>query len=171
MSNTNVVVLTGNLGDNVDYRVFPKSQKGVAELRIAVNKHRFNGDTQQFDTITSWVTIKMYGQLADRANEKLSKGAKIAIEGELVEDNWVEQPSGQKRSKLYVVASSFEYLGGGTRTTQNANQGNQQSQPSPQQSRNAGSQRKRPPAQNQQKNGSHNQTPQNMPVSERPLGY
>lgn len=176
MSNTNVVVITGNMGDDVDYRVFPQTGNGVAELRVAVNKHRLNQQTGQFDTYTAWVTVKMFGKLAERANEKLSKGAKVTVTGELAEDNWEDQPTGQKRSKLYVVGNSFEYLGGGTRAPQGDDQGGSNYQGNSQSRQNQGGQRSR---QGQQRQG--NNTRQSNPRQQtntgatrpaaRPAGY
>ncbi|MFC1337405.1 MAG: single-stranded DNA-binding protein [gamma proteobacterium symbiont of Clathrolucina costata] len=139
MSNTNVVVLTGNLGDDVDHRVMPQSETSVAEIRIAVNKHRPNQEGG-FDTFTAWVPVKFFGNLADRAKEKLAKGAKVAITGELAEDTWVDKNSGQRRNKLYVVGSSFEPIGGGAKASQDAGAGYQdQSRPQRQQANRGGS--------------------------------
>jgi len=133
MSDTNVVVVGGNLGDDVSYRVIPQSGKGVAEIRIATNKHRLKPDGG-FDTSTSWVTVKFFGKIADRVRDKLSKGDKVTITGELSEDRWVDKNSGQNRSKLFIVANSYEYHG---RATKSPDAGNHQGQPQ-QQSTNRG---------------------------------
>jgi len=129
MSNTNVVVVTGNLGAEVEFRVIPQSETAVAEIRIAVNKHRPNPEAESgFDTITSWVTVKFYGKLAERAKAKLSIGVKVAITGELAEDTWVDKPTGKNRSKLYVVGNAFEPLARSARSSQSANNVDSQSQ-------------------------------------------
>ena len=134
MSDTNVVVVGGNLGDNVNYRVIPQSGKGVAEIRVATNKHRLKPDGD-FETSTSWVTVKFFGKIADRVKDKLSKGDKVTITGELSEDRWTDKNSGQNRSKLYIVANSYEYHG---RATKSQDDANHQGQPK-QQSTNRGS--------------------------------
>lgn len=134
MSNTNIVVVTGHLGDDVDFRVFPNTGNGVSEFRIAVNKHRLNKHTDEFDTYTTWITIKVFGKLAERAKEKLFKGAKVTVTGELAEDSWDDRQTGQKRSKLYIIGNTLEYLGSGARDIQTENhnistpQGNFQSE-------------------------------------------
>lgn len=125
MSNTNIVVLTGHLGAVPDYRVFPQSGNGVATLRMAVNKHRRNALTGEFDTVTTWVSIRLFGKLAERAREKLTKGDKVTITGELAEDTWVDRDSGQQRSWLYVVGTACELLSG------KSHQGHQPTEQSP----------------------------------------
>lgn len=177
MSNTNIVVITGNLGDDVDYRVFPQSGDGIAEFRIAVNKHRFNQQTNQFDTITAWVTVKMYGKLAERASEKLSKGAKVTITGELAEDTWVDDATQKPRSKLFVLGASFEFLGGGTKANQQNDRGSSSNQGKSRPQQGQAKQNARQSQQGQQaQNGqrtNHQQTPRTQPVAAgaRPAGY
>lgn len=111
MSNTNAVVFTGNLGADVDYRVFANTGKGRSELSIAVTKYRPDPQNAgQFIPKTSWVPVKMFGQLAERARDRLVKGSTVAITGHLEEDTWDDKATGQKRSRLYVVADSFEVI-------------------------------------------------------------
>ncbi len=108
-NNTNVVVVTGNLGCEVDFRVFPQSGSGVSEFRVAISKYRPN-DQGGFETYTTWVSVKMFGKLAERARDKLVKGAKVALTGELSEDSWEDTETGKRRSKLVIVANAFEVL-------------------------------------------------------------
>lgn len=110
MSNTNVVIQTGRMGSDVNYAVTPSSQTSVADVSIAVKKHRFNSGSQDFEESTSWIPVKFFGELADRARDKLSKGMLITVVGELVEETWVDKTTQKNRSKLIVIAHSFEKL-------------------------------------------------------------
>jgi len=142
MSNTNVVVQTGRMGSDVKHAVMPSSTTSVAEVSIAVKKHRFNSGSQEFDESTSWIPVKFFGDLADRARDKLSRGMLITVVGELSEETWVDKKTQNNRSKLVVVGHSFEKIAGGknvasmpsqqgNRTAQSvpSNQQHQQSQP------------------------------------------
>jgi single stranded DNA-binding protein len=174
MSNTNVVVITGNLVADVDYRVYPQSGDGIAEMSVAVNKHRFNQQTNQFDTFTTWVPVRMLGKLAERAVEKLSKGAKLTITGELAEDSWVDDSTQKQRSKLLVLGGSFEYLGGGTKANQSADRSGTPNQGKNRDQQSQGNQGSRPKPQGQQgQRASQQPVKRTQPVaaSSRPAGY
>lgn len=142
MSNTNIVVQTGRMGSDVKFMVMPTSNTSVAEVSIAVKKHRYNSKTDKFEETTSWIPVKFFGDLADRARDKLSKGTLITVVGELSEETWKDKITNQTRSKLVVIAHSVEKIAGGKNTVAiNPQQGkivtqaapakqqNQQSQP------------------------------------------
>ena len=142
MSNTNVVIQTGRMGGDVKYAVMPTSKTSVAEVSIAVKKHRYNSSSGEFNETTSWIPVKFFGDLADRARDKLSKGTLITVVGELSEETWKDKTTHQTRSKLVVIALSVEKMAGGNNTASitsqqkgvtaqavPAKQQNQQSQP------------------------------------------
>jgi single-strand DNA-binding protein len=58
------------------------------------------------------VDITVFGRQAETCNEYLRKGRPAFIEGRLQFDTWDDRESGQKRSKLYVVAERVQFLGG-----------------------------------------------------------
>lgn len=122
MSNTNVVVQTGRMGSDVNHAVMPSSQTSVADVNIAVKKHRFNSGSQTFEESTSWIPVKFFGELADRARDKLSKGTLITVVGELSEETWVDKPTQKNRSKLIVIAHSYEKVAGGNNVANMTNQ-------------------------------------------------
>ena len=125
MSNTNVVIQTGRMGSDVKHAVMPSSQTSVADVSIAVKKHRYNPGSGDFDETTSWIPVKFFGDLADRARDKLSKGTLITIVGELSEETWVDKQSSKNRSKLIVIVHSFEKLAEGKNVANmNEQQGN-----------------------------------------------
>lgn len=107
MSNTNVIVLGGNLGADPEYRANPKTQKGVLSLTLATKKHRWNETSQDFDETVVWSNVKMFGNVADRARQSLSQGDEVTITGELCKDQWVDKNTGENRSAHYVTAHSF----------------------------------------------------------------
>ena len=54
----------------------------------------------------------MFGSRAEAFAKYMSKGSPAFIEGKLRLDQWQDK-DGSKRSKLKVVADSFEFVGGG----------------------------------------------------------
>jgi single stranded DNA-binding protein len=109
MSDTNVVVLTGTLGDEVKSRAFPDSGNIEAVIRLASNKYKANPQAETgFDQYTTWTTVKFRGRVAENAVKKLSKGLKITVVGELSEDVWEDRKTGKMQRQLYISAKSFE---------------------------------------------------------------
>ncbi|MEC9188714.1 MAG: single-stranded DNA-binding protein [Planctomycetota bacterium] len=106
MASYNRVVLVGNLTRDVDLRYTP-SQTAVTDIGLAVND-RVKRNTEWVDE-TTFVDVTLWGRQAEVANEYLSKGAPVLIEGRLKLDTWEQE--GQKRSKLRVVGEKMQMLG------------------------------------------------------------
>ena len=106
MASYNRVVLVGNLTRDVDLRYTP-SQKAVTDIGLAVND-RVKRNNEWVDE-TTFVDVTLWGRQAEVANEYLSKGAPVLIEGRLKLDTWEQE--GQKRSKLRVVGEKMQMLG------------------------------------------------------------
>ena len=113
MASYNRVVLVGNLTRDVDLRYTP-SQTAVTDIGLAVND-RVKRNNESVDE-TTFVDVTLWGRQAEVANEYLSKGAPVLIEGRLKLDTWEQE--GQKRSKLRVVGEKMQMLasrsGGGS---------------------------------------------------------
>jgi single-strand DNA-binding protein len=56
------------------------------------------------------VDVTLWGRTAEIANEYLSKGAPVLIEGRLKLERW--EKDGQKHSKLKVIGERLQMLGG-----------------------------------------------------------
>jgi single-strand DNA-binding protein len=106
MASFNRVILVGNLTRDPELRYIP-SGTAVSEIGLAVNDRVKKGD--QWVDETTFVDITLWGRTAEVANEYLSKGSNILIEGRLKLDSW--EKDGQKRSKLRVVADKMQMLG------------------------------------------------------------
>ena len=106
MASYNRVVLVGNLTRDVDLRYTP-SQTAVTDIGLAVND-RVKRNNEWVDEAT-FVDVTLWGRQAEVANEYLSKGAPVLIEGRLKLDTWEQE--GQKRSKLRVVGEKMQMLG------------------------------------------------------------
>jgi single-strand DNA-binding protein len=107
MASYNRVVLVGNLTRDIELRYIP-SGTAVAEIGLAVNDRVKKGD--QWVDETTFVDVTLWGRTAEVANQYLTKGSSVLIEGRLKLDSW--EKDGQKRSKLRVVADKMQMLGG-----------------------------------------------------------
>ena len=79
----------------------------MSDIGLAVNDRVKRGD-QWVDEAT-FVDITLWGRTAEIANEYLSKGSPVLIEGRLKLDRW--EKDGQKHSKLKVMGERLQMLG------------------------------------------------------------
>lgn len=115
----NKVILVGNLTKNIELRYLSNGGAAVGNTGIAVTrKFTTNGEKREE---VCFVDLTFFGRTAEVANQYLSKGSKILVEGRLKFDQWVDN-NGQNRSKHSIVVENMEMLGGG------ANQNNQNTQ-------------------------------------------
>jgi single-strand DNA-binding protein len=117
MANLNKVMLIGNLTRDPELRHTPKGS-AVADLGLAVNRKVQDGNGGWKDE-TTFVDVTVWGSSAENAHKYLTKGRGVFIEGRLQMDVWDDKATGQKRSKLKVVADNLQFLpdgkGGPTR--------------------------------------------------------
>ncbi len=106
MASYNRVILVGNLTRDPELRYIP-SGTAVSDIGLAVNDRIKRGD--QWVDETTFVDITLWGRTAEIANEYLSKGSPVLIEGRLKLDRW--EKDGQKHSKLKVVGDKLQMLG------------------------------------------------------------
>lgn len=107
MASYNRVILVGNLTRDPELRYIP-SGTAVSEIGLAVNDRVKKGD--QWVDETTFVDVTLWSRTAEVANEYLSKGSSVLIEGRLKLDSW--EKDGQKRSKLRVICDKMQMLGG-----------------------------------------------------------
>ncbi|MEY2906224.1 MAG: single-stranded DNA-binding protein [Verrucomicrobiota bacterium] len=109
MANLNKVMLIGNVTRDPEIKYTPKGS-AVTDLGIAVNRV-FTPEGGERREETTYVDVTLWGRQAEIAGEYCKKGRSIYIEGRLQLDSWEDKTSGQKRSKLRVVAENFQLLG------------------------------------------------------------
>ncbi len=107
MASYNRVVLIGNLTRDPELRYIP-SGTAVSEIGLAINDRVKRND--QWVDETTFVDVTLWARTAEVANEYLSKGSSVLIEGRLKLDTW--EKDGQKRSKLRVIGEKMQMLGG-----------------------------------------------------------
>lgn len=103
----NKIILVGNLTRDIELRY---SQNGTAIANTAIatsRKFTINGEKKEE---TLFIDITFFGRSGEVANQYLRKGSKILVEGRLSFEQWVDQTSGQKRSKHSVIVETMQML-------------------------------------------------------------
>ena len=107
MASFNRVVLVGNLTRDPELR-YISTGAAVSDIGLAINDRVKRND--QWIEETTFVDITLWGRTAEVANQYLSKGSPVLIEGRLKLEQW--EKDGQKRSKLKVIGERMQMLGG-----------------------------------------------------------
>ncbi|HEX5623906.1 MAG TPA: single-stranded DNA-binding protein [Sulfuricurvum sp.] len=103
----NKVILVGNLTRDIELR-YSQNGSAIAKSAIATSrKFTLNGEKKEE---TCFVDITFFGRSGEVANQYLRKGSKILVEGRLQFEQWVDQQSGQKRSKHSVIVETMQML-------------------------------------------------------------
>jgi single-strand DNA-binding protein len=108
MGSLNKVMLIGNLTREPEVRYTPKGS-AVCDLGIAVNRTYMTDNGEKMQE-TTYVDVVVWAKLAELAAQYLHKGRAVFIEGRLQMDTWEDKQTGQKRSKLRVVADNLQFL-------------------------------------------------------------
>ena len=112
MASYNRVILMGNLTRDPEMRFTQgESSTAICKIGMAVNR-RFKNRTGEWGEKPTFVDVTLFGNRAEAFEKYHRKGSMAFIEGRLEFDSWEDKNSGQKRSKLYVVAENWEFAGG-----------------------------------------------------------
>ncbi|MDP2386468.1 MAG: single-stranded DNA-binding protein [Bacteroidota bacterium] len=104
----NKVTLIGNLGNAPEIKSLDNNKK-LARVSIATNEVYKNQKGEKV-TDTTWHNVIMWSPLAEIAEKLLKKGSEVAIEGKLVNRNYIDK-EGIKRYITEIQASEVVLLG------------------------------------------------------------
>jgi single-strand DNA-binding protein len=110
MASFNKVILMGNLTRDPELRYTPKGT-AIAKIGLAVNRVWTTETGEKKEEVT-FVDVDIFGRTAENVGQYMRKGSPIMIEGRLRLDQWDDKQTGQKRSKLGVVAETVQFFGG-----------------------------------------------------------
>jgi single-strand DNA-binding protein len=111
MASYNRVILMGNLTRDAETRFAP-SGTAIVKFGLAVNR-RFQDADGNWQDEPVFIDVTMFGKRAEAFARFHGKGKPAFIEGHLRLDTWEDKQGGGKRSKLYVVADTWEFVGPG----------------------------------------------------------
>lgn len=104
----NKVILIGNLTRDVELKYTP-SGTAIAKFGLATNRTFRDSMSGENKQEVMFIDITVFGRSAEVANQYLSKGRRVLIEGRLVLDQWVDS-TGNKRSKHSIVAERVQFM-------------------------------------------------------------
>ena len=105
----NRVVISGNLTRDPELRS-TGSGMAVLQMRMAVNDRRKNAQSGEWEDFPNSVDVVVFGQRGESVSRFLSKGSKVAIEGKLRWSEWEDKNTGDKRSKIEIIADDIEFM-------------------------------------------------------------
>lgn len=100
----NQVILMGRLTRDPEQRT-TTTGKTIASFSIAVDRNT-QDDQADFFNVTAWE------KLGDLVMQYLGKGRRVLVQGRLRQDSWDDKETGQKRSRVEVVATDVTFLDG-----------------------------------------------------------
>jgi single-strand DNA-binding protein len=108
----NDVTIVGNLTADPVYRVTERNARGVVRFDVAVNRRRFDRDSNQYvDLPPVYHRVVAFGPLADNANESLHRGLEVVVVGNFADDTYEKE--GEKRRQMVleaqVIAASLRF--------------------------------------------------------------
>ena len=106
--NFNRVILAGRLTRPPEVR-YAQSGAAVCKVGLAVNRRVKKGD--EWIEEATFVDVTIFGKRGEAFEKHHNKGDEAFIEGSLRLDTWDDKQTGQRRSKLYVIGDTWEFVG------------------------------------------------------------
>lgn len=110
------IIIVGNLGRDPEMRYMPDGT-AVTNFSVASSRRWTGGDGQPHDE-TTWFRIEVWRRQAETANQYLTKGSKVLVEGRIKPDPntggprlWTRQ-DGTMSASFEVVADTVRFLSG-----------------------------------------------------------
>ncbi len=108
MAQLNKVFLMGNLTRDPELRYTP-SGSAVTDLGLAVNRSWTGKDGERKED-TLFIDVTVWDRQAENCCQYLKKGRAIHVEGSLKMESWDDKTTGEKRSKIKVLADRVQFL-------------------------------------------------------------
>jgi single-strand DNA-binding protein len=109
MASFNKITIVGYLGRDPELRYTP-SGTAVCDFSVATTERRRGRDAAEGEEITTWFRVSMWGRQAEVANQYLTKGKLVYVEGRLSQREWTDR-DGNKRTSLEVHGSDLQFIG------------------------------------------------------------
>lgn len=98
----NKVLIAGRLTHDPELK-YISSGRAVCRIRIANSRYYRTKEGERKEDST-FIDVSMWDKQAEWVGEKLKKGRPVLVEGRLKSDMWDDKTTGQKRSKIEIVA-------------------------------------------------------------------
>jgi single-strand DNA-binding protein len=99
----------GNLGADPELRYTAgEDSEPVCSLRVFFDRPKPDGNGGFDDKGGFWLDVSLWGTRGEAAAQLLKKGARVSVSGELYEDAWQDNESGEERRKLRLRATHVD---------------------------------------------------------------
>ena len=111
------IVVVGNLGRDPEMRYMPDGT-AVTNFSVATSRRWTSGQTGEPVEETLWFRVSVWGRQAETANQYLSKGRKVLVEGQLTGDantggpKLFQRNDGSVGSSFEIRANVVKFIGG-----------------------------------------------------------
>jgi single-strand DNA-binding protein len=108
MASFNKIVIVGYLGRDPEIR-YTAQGTAVCNFTIATTEKRKDRAGEGQD-VTTWFRVAAWGRQAEVANQYLTKGKQVYVEGRLRQEEYTDR-DGVRRQSLEVTATDIQFLG------------------------------------------------------------
>lgn len=110
----NKITIVGYLGRDPELRYTPQGT-ALCKLSIATTEKRKDPATGEQGEHTTWFRVTLWRNQAELANQYLSKGRQVYVEGRLRLEEYTDR-EGQKRFSAEVSGTEIQFLGNGNQS-------------------------------------------------------
>ena len=114
-------IITGNLTRDPELRTTP-SGSSVCSFSVAVNRVYRDASGEQKEDV-SFLDCSAWGKLGEMISQYAKKGSAVLVSGRLDQRSWDDKTTGQKRSRVEIIAEDFNFLGANNRDGGNGSNG------------------------------------------------
>jgi single-strand DNA-binding protein len=101
----NRVILLGNMGQDAETRTTPKCT--ITTFSLATSESYKKKDSEDWQTTTEWHRVTAFN-LPESYTKKLTKGAKLLVEGKIKYEEYNDQ-DGQKKKVTKIYANQIVF--------------------------------------------------------------
>ena len=108
MASFSKIMIVGNVGRDPELKMTPNGRP-VCEFSVAVNRVTGRSDSGERNEQTDWYRISCWGNLAERAQQMITKGRLVFVDGRFTPRTWTDR-EGKERTSLEISANDFQML-------------------------------------------------------------
>lgn len=102
-------IITGNLTRDPELRTTPSGAQ-VCSFSVAVNRTYRDASGNNQESV-SYLDCVAWNRLAETIAQYAKKGSGVLVSGRLEQRSWEDKQTGQKRSRVEIVAEDFNFIG------------------------------------------------------------
>lgn len=106
----NTVSLTGNITRDAELSQTSSSNTSVLNFSIAVTDRRRNSSTGEWEDHPNFIDLTVFGRRAEVIHTWCTKGTKVAVQGKLRQNTWVDKDTGKNRSRITVIVDEIDFM-------------------------------------------------------------